>query len=319
MTSFSNKICYNSSIMTVYIDIIFLENLFMNCIILFATATILKIPKKILRIIASSTIGSIYAIITYISQLIIYSNLFLKIALSIVMIYIAFQPAKIKILLKELMIFYLTSFTFGGVTFALLYFVKPQNISFENGVLIGVSPIKIILIGGIIGFIIITISFKNIKGKITKKDIMCEITVLLNNKKINVKAIIDTGNFLTDPITKMPVVVIEKEKLINILPKSIIENTINFMNGDKTEIEEYLSKLRVIPFKSLGKENGLLMGIKAEGVSVYYQGVEKFMKDVIVGIYEKKLSNNSSYSALIGLNILEGGDDYNEYFRYIKS
>lgn len=291
----------------------------MNCIILFATATILKIPKKILRIIASSTIGSIYAIITYISQLIIYSNLFLKIALSIVMIYIAFQPAKIKILLKELMIFYLTSFTFGGVTFALLYFVKPQNISFENGVLIGVSPIKIILIGGIIGFIIITISFKNIKGKITKKDIMCEITVLLNNKKINVKAIIDTGNFLTDPITKMPVVVIEKEKLINILPKSIIENTINFMNGDKTEIEEYLSKLRVIPFKSLGKENGLLMGIKAEGVSVYYQGVEKFMKDVIVGIYEKKLSNNSSYSALIGLNILEGGDDYNEYFRYIKS
>ena len=305
--------------MTVYIDIIFLENLFMNCIILFATATILKIPKKILRIIASSTIGSIYAIITYISQLIIYSNLFLKIALSIVMIYIAFQPAKIKILLKELMIFYLTSFTFGGVTFALLYFVKPQNISFENGVLIGVSPIKIILIGGIIGFIIITISFKNIKGKITKKDIMCEITVLLNNKKINVKAIIDTGNFLTDPITKMPVVVIEKEKLINILPKSIIENTINFMNGDKTEIEEYLSKLRVIPFKSLGKENGLLMGIKAEGVSVYYQGVEKFMKDVIVGIYEKKLSNNSSYSALIGLNILEGGDDYNEYFRYIKS
>ena len=291
----------------------------MNCIILFATATILKIPKKILRIIASSTIGSIYAIITYISQLIIYSNLFLKIALSIVMIYIAFQPAKIKILLKELMIFYLSSFTFGGVTFALLYFVKPQNISFENGVLIGVSPIKIILIGGIIGFIIITISFKNIKGKITKKDIMCEITVLLNNKKINVKAIIDTGNFLTDPITKMPVVVIEKEKLINILPKSIIENTINFMNGDKTEIEEYLSKLRVIPFKSLGKENGLLMGIKAEGVSVYYQGVEKFMKDVIVGIYEKKLSNNSSYSALIGLNILEGGDDYNEYFRYIKS
>lgn len=291
----------------------------MNCIILFATATILKIPKKILRIIASSTIGSIYAIITYISQLIIYSNLFLKIALSIVMIYIAFQPAKIKILLKELMIFYLTSFTFGGVTFALLYFVKPQNISFENGVLIGVSPIKIILIGGIIGFIIITISFKNIKGKITKKDIMCEITVLLNNKKINVKAIIDTGNFLTDPITKMPVVVIEKEKLINILPKSIIENTINFMNGDKTKIEEYLSKLRVIPFKSLGKENGLLMGIKAEGVSVYYQGVEKFMKDVIVGIYEKKLSNNSSYSALIGLNILEGGDDYNEYFRYIKS
>ena len=249
--------------MTVYIDIIFLENLFMNCIILLATATILKTPKKILRIIISSSIGSIYAIITYISKLIIYSNILLKITLSIVMVYIAFHPTKIRIFLKELMIFYLTSFTFGGVTFALLYFVKPQNISFENGVLIGASPIKIILIGGIIGFIIITISFKNIKGKITKKDIICELSILLDDKKVNAKAIIDTGNFLTDPITKMPVVVVEKEKLTNILPKSILENTINFINGENTELAEYLSKLRVIPFKSLGKENGLLVRNKS--------------------------------------------------------
>ncbi len=319
MTSFSNKTCYNSTIMTVYIDIIFLENLFMNCIILFATATILRIPKKILRLIASSSIGSIYAIISYTSQLIIYSNLFLKIALSIAMIYIAFQPTNIKIFLKELMIFYLTSFTFGGVTFALLYFVKPQNISFENGVLIGVSPIKIILIGGIIGFIIITISFKNIKGKISKKDIVCEIEILLDNEKIKVKAIIDTGNFLTDPISKMPVIIVEKEKLTNVLPKTIMENTLNFINGENMEMEGYLSKLRVIPFKSLGKENGLLVGIKAKGAIIFYQGIEKFIKNVIIGIYEKKLSNNNAYSALIGLNILEEGDDYNEYFRYIKN
>lgn len=42
--------------MTVYIDIIFLENVFMNSIILFATATILKIPIKIIRILVSSII-----------------------------------------------------------------------------------------------------------------------------------------------------------------------------------------------------------------------------------------------------------------------
>jgi len=143
--------------MTVYIDIIFLENVFMNTIILLATATILKIPIRIIRILISSVIGSIYAMITYISNLQIYSNVFLKIALSAVMVYVAFKPKKAKNFFKGIMIFYLTSFTFGGVTFALLYFIKPQDILFENGVLIGVSPIKIILTGGIIGFIIITI------------------------------------------------------------------------------------------------------------------------------------------------------------------
>lgn len=304
--------------MTVYIDIIFLENLFMNCIILFATAIILKKPIKILRILISSGIGSAYAIIIYTSKLQIYSNVFFKIALSAVMSYIAFQPNKMRTFLKSLMIFYLTSFTFGGVTFALVYFIKPENILFENGTLIGVSPIKIILTGGIIGFIIITISFKNIKGKLTKKDMLCDITVLLNDKKTQVKAIIDTGNFLSDPITKMPVVVIEKEKLVGVLPSDVIENTMNFINGKDVEMGDYLSKIRIIPFKSLGKENGLLLGIKADGVIINHQGTDSFIENAIVGIYEGKLTNNA-YSALIGLNILEKGDKSDEHFRYVKN
>lgn len=305
--------------MTVYVDIIFLENLLMNSIILFATAIILKAPIKIVRTIISSTIGSIYAIIIYVSNMQIYSNLFLKVALSAVMVYVAYKPLKSKVFFKSLMIFYLTSFTFGGVTFALIYFVRPQDILFENGVLIGISPIKIIITGGIFGFIIITISFKNIKGKLTKKDMLCDITILQDNKSLKTKAIIDTGNLLTDPITKLPVIIVEKDKLVGIFPKDIIENTMSFINGNDVKQEEYLCKMRIIPFKSLGRENGLLLGIKVDGVIINYQNNDNFIKDIIVGIYERKLSTNNSYSALIGLNILEKGEGYNEYFRYVKN
>ena len=118
--------------MTIYIDIIFLENLFMNYIIIFATGIIIKAQIKITRTLISSTIGSIYAVISYMSILEICSNIFLKIILSIAMVYIAFKPLNIKPFFKELIIFYLTSFTFGGVAFALLYFVSPQNILMEK-------------------------------------------------------------------------------------------------------------------------------------------------------------------------------------------
>lgn len=114
--------------MTIYIDIIFLENLFMNYIILFATGTIIKAPIKIVRTLISSVIGSVYAIVSYMSTLEIYSNTALKIILSIAMVYIAFNSKTLKQLFKQLIIFYLTSFTFGGVAFALLYFISPQNI-----------------------------------------------------------------------------------------------------------------------------------------------------------------------------------------------
>ncbi len=118
--------------MTIYIDIIFLENLFMNFIILYATSIILKAPIKIIRTLISATVGSIYAIIAYMSFLQIYSNIFLKIILSVCMVYIAYNPKNIKSFFKELIIFYLTSFTFGGVSFALLYFINPQKILMEK-------------------------------------------------------------------------------------------------------------------------------------------------------------------------------------------
>ncbi len=118
--------------MTIYVDIIFLENLFMDYIILFATGIIVKAPIKIIRTFISSAIGSIYAIISYMSILEIYSTIFLKTVLSIAMVYIAFDSKNIKQFFKQLIIFYLTSFTFGGVAFAFLYFVSPQNILMEK-------------------------------------------------------------------------------------------------------------------------------------------------------------------------------------------
>lgn len=104
----------------------------MNYIILFATGIIVKTPIKIIRTLISSIIGSLYAVIAYMSILQIYSNTILKIVLSISMVYIAFNSKNLKSFIKQLIIFYLTSFTFGGVAFALLYFVSPQNILMDK-------------------------------------------------------------------------------------------------------------------------------------------------------------------------------------------
>ena len=291
--------------MTVYIDIIFLENLFMNCIILLATGIILKNVIKIWRIIVASAVGSIYAIIIYVSKIEIYSNFIFKFALSIVIIYIAFKPRSIKLFFKYLIIFYLTSFTFGGVAFALLYFIRPQDTLFKNGVLIGTYPIKIILAGGLLGFIIITVAFKNIKGKFTRSDMFCNVKINFEGKTINVKTIIDTGNFLREPITNLPVIIIEKSKLKDFFPDKILDNISEIINGENIELEECASKVRAIPFKSLGKENGLILGIKVDSIEVNYQDICHKISNVIVGIYNGILGRSGKYSGLIGLDVIK--------------
>ena len=282
--------------MTVYIDIIFLENLFMNYIIIFATGIIVKNEIRIIRTFIASFIGSIYAVIIYMNVLtVITTNILLKILLSIAMIYIAFNPKTIKAFLKELIIFYLTSFTFGGVAFALIYFISPSKVLMEKGVLIGTYPIKIILLGGILGFIIITVAFKNIKGRLSKKDMLCNVKISINGESTYVKSIIDTGNFLKEPISRIPVMVVEKEALRNIIPNNVLDNLSNIINGKDVEIGEILSKIKIIPFTSLGKQNGMLIGIKADNILINKEDSNIIVQNIIIGIYEGILSRSGKY------------------------
>ena len=308
--------------MTVYLDIIFIENILMNFIILFATGIVMKVNMKQWRLICSSGIGAIYAIITYLSIIELVSNFFMKILLSVAMIYLAFVPKTFKTIMKQLLMFYLISFIFGGCAFALLYFVKPQNVLMKNGVFVGQYPIKIALLSGIVGFIIIQIAFKFIKNKISKRNMFCTLKIFMKNKILEVRALIDSGNLLHDPLTNTPVVVVEKDRLYKIFPNEILDNIENIKLGGDTEYsdeiaKEYLSKFRVVPFSSLGKQNGLLLGIKVDKISVISEDEEEIQTNAIIGIYEKALSKNGTYSALIGLDILEGSD-VNELITDIK-
>ena len=294
--------------MTVYIDIILLENLCMNYIILFATAYIMKIKISHIRIIASSSIGAVYSIMLYMQILPIYSSIFMKIILSVAMVYISYAPKTVKIAIKQLIIFYLISFAFGGCAFALLYFVKPQDIFIKNRVYIGTYPLKIALLGGIVGFIITYIAFKIIKNKATKEEMIYKLKIKINDKTVEVNALLDTGNKLKDPITLVPVIVIEKQKLYNFLPEEILENIDKIIGGDSDKLIEenikYMSKFRVIPYNSIGKQNGLMLGFKADEVKIIIDEEERTIKNTIIGIFNQSF-NSQTYSALISLEIIE--------------
>lgn len=295
--------------MTIYIDVVLIENLIMNSIILLATGLILKEKIKIIRLLLSSLLGAIYSVISYISILEIYSSMILKIILSIVMIYIAFTPQNMKKMWKDLLIFYLTSFVFGGAAFALIYIVKPQDILMKNGLFLGTYPLKTIILGAIIAFIIIMVAFTVVKTKITKKDMFCEIEIGINGKKIETTAMLDTGNLLKEPITNTPVIVVEHTLLYDCIPKEILNHVDELLGGEFNNIpkeikEEYMTKLKFIPFSSLGKQNGMLLGMKAEYIQIKNEGKEPKRENVIIGIYNKSLTKRGEYRALMGIELL---------------
>ena len=295
--------------MTIYVDIVLIENIIMNFIIILATGIIMKEKIKYINYFFASLIGAIYSVIAYMNILEIYSNIILKILLSVIIVFISYNPSSIKKLLKQLIIFYLTSFSFGGAAFALIYIIKPKEILMKNGLFLGTYPLKTIIISALIAFFILISAFKIVKSKITKKDMFCIISLVMNNIKVEVNAMIDTGNMLKDPLTQKPVIVIEKNSLYELLPKQILNNLDNILGGDLENIpedvqKEYLPKLKFIPFSSLGKPNGMLIGLKAEKVIIVYEDNEIIKEDVIVGIYNRSLTKKGEYKALIGIEML---------------
>ena len=198
------------------------------------------------------------------------------------------------------------SFVFGGAAFALIYIIRPQDILMKNGLFLGTYPLKTVILAAIVAFIVIITAFTIVKTKVTKKDMFCNIEIKLNGKILKTKALIDSGNMLKEPITNTPVVVIEKSLLYECIPKEILNHLDEIIGGDFEKIPEeiknqYMSRLKLIPFSSLGKQNGMLIGIKPEYIKIQKEEQEIKKENVILGIYNKSLTRRGEYRALMGM------------------
>ena len=303
--------------MTIYLDIVFFESFILNYIIILSTAIISKSKIKLTSIMLSSTIGGIFSILNYLMNINSLENMILKIIISILMMLIAFNEYKIKKLIKQLLFFYLVSFTFGGIAFMLLFFIKPQNIIMKSNHLVGTYPIKITILAGILGFVVIFLIEKIIKDRLNKKSMICDLEIFYDGKIRKIKTMIDTGNLLKEPISKNDVIIVEKESLEGIVSKDILENIKYILKGKWIQEKNiYSYKIKLIPFSSLGNDNGLLLGFKPDYVKIYSDD-EITRNDVLIGIYDGKLSKANQYNSLIGLDILNKEGKKNEFVQNV--
>lgn len=299
--------------MTIYLDIVFFENFILNYIIILSTAIISKSRIRMVSIMFSSIVGGIFSILNYMIKTDSFSNIILKIIISILMILIAFKDYKLKKIVRQLLFFYLVSFTFGGIAFMLLFFIKPQNIIMKSNHLVGTYPLKITILAGITGFIIIFLIEKIIKDRLNKKSMICDLEIFYNGNIRKIRTMIDTGNLLKEPISQNDVIIVEKDSLEGIVSKDILENITHILKGNWITSENaYSYKIKLIPFSSLGNDNGLLIGFKPDYIKIYSDD-EIIRNDVFIGIYDGKLSRTNLYTSLIGLDILNKEGKKNEF------
>ena len=292
----------------VYWDVLVLENFVINFLILLVTAKLSRLRVSTLRLLAGSIIGALYVgFIILQPDLEVYYTTIAKILLSMFIVAVTFSPRKVLQFIRTLAIFYISTFIFAGAAFAFLFF-RHQGGFVRNGIVcvFGQSQWSMLVFSIITVGIIVKIFLEVIQSRLTKENMLVHVKISFDNRAIDLSALIDTGNSLRDPLTNIPVMVVEFKALKELLPqeiKSIFdgaqEDDLNYVTTIISK-SKWFSRFRLIPFCSLGKENGMLIGFKPDFIEIGGEDDKRGVKNVIVGIYNRSLSRNEKYKALLG-------------------
>lgn len=294
----------------IYIDIIWLDNFVMNYIILWASSKITKNKTPLYRLLAASLIGATYAVILVVFNTPILNGWSIKIILSLIMLLIGFKFTSLGELFRLMAVFYGVTFAFGGGALA-LYFFTEDILSMEKGVFyIKNFPVKILIMSSLLLVILITTIWPRIHSKLISYNLTYNVKINYNGMDFTLNALLDTGNSLYDPITKSPVIIVEYTKIKHALPLEIRDF---FQNNKELDMDflsetlkdtDFIKRIRLIPYYAVGKAEGLLLGFRPDKVLICLDGNWREYQDVVVAIYNDKLSRDEHYHALIHPEIL---------------
>ena len=107
------------------------------------------------------------------------------------------------------------------------------------------------------------------------------VTIFWEGKQIDCTGLLDTGNALREPMTGKPVMIVEQTLFT--------EHEISLPND----------RCFLIPFRSIGRSNGMLRGILVEECWIGQAEQKKRYRKVMLGIYHGKLSPRAEYQVIL--------------------
>lgn len=290
--------------MYVYADILVLLNLFMNAVIFLGTARIVGVSLRWGRIIGGSLLGAMITIVMLMPYGAFLRWPLCKVLVSLVMVSMVFYPMPRRRWLLIFSVFYLMSFVLGGTVLAMLYFMDASSYM-TNGVFSLHHATWVTIVAGAV---IILIWGQWVWGRLSirlwQQKYIVSIQIFMSDKHIQVPALMDSGNCLRDPISRIPVMVIEYNCVKTLLPSELSALLDDTEEEDWLSILQYLpheivSRIHIIPFSSVGRKQGLLLGFRPDFLELEENGEKKRVSPVIVGMCQGCLSKQGEYRALL--------------------
>lgn len=258
---------------TVYIDSVFLLNLVMDLYLIKLIAKVLGKTATYPAILAGSMTGALgYCTVLCIPGVSYGVKVLLgMLPVGMLMIKVAFHTKGFAELFRIMGYLYFFSFVLGG----LIIFLKgkmPFLRQYEDS-------LRVVLLLGFVGYAVCAGGIA--RWKLSRNNCFCTVMIAGDEKPVKVRALIDTGNGLLEPISHKPVAVLDEEVWINLK---------RWMRPEK---------YKIIPYHSIGKEKGLLEGYEVDEMVVKGSTGKKQFEKVIIAVFKGKVSGKGSYQMIL--------------------
>lgn len=267
--------------MIVYVDVLIFVNFIVNLFILHVTVQTLRKRVKLMWMCLSSFVGSLYVLTVVYPKLIYLSYLPFKILVVIAMIFIVFREKNFLFNIKASLIFMLYSILLAGMC---LYIQISNSKDMSFDVIIINFPYEKLMISIMIIYIVIYRIMIFIGDRKKISTLVYTVDIINKSYKKTIKAFLDTGNELREPVSNLPVLIVERDVLSEVL-----------LDKNNT----YL-----IPYTVVNGTNGKLIGFKPEYINIHIDKKNIETRDVIIAFCEYKLSKDNDYNGLMSRGIL---------------
>ncbi len=292
--------------MDIYADVIFEINFFMDLIIFYISSKLLGVKVFIGRLLFGAFVSAMLYCLFIFTPLQKYMCTAMAIAMLFISVLIVYKPVKISEMLFDAFCVTAVSFVVGGTALGIFYYINIGNsISLSVN---GYFPLGILFTACSITFVVVNIVKKIMQNNAVKKQLFCNVDILCGNKKVCIRALVDTGNSLTEPISGKPVIITELCAVRNIIPKKLFRLA-NDKNKKTEEIfylskdDEYINRLSLVPFKSVGNNNGLLLCFAADKAEID----DITVYSPLIALCNLSFSTTGKYNAIINPKIFDTG------------
>lgn len=276
---------------TIYLDVLFLINLYITYILLKASFRLINVKVKRRRLVLSSFLGGAFSLIILL-ELNFIELLAIRLLMGLSLVYLSLGRCKLTLFLKASFIFYIVNFVFGGGIFLIFTFFPINEMAYKNGaVYFNISAIELLLSTTAAYLLVNGIAL--VMNSRNRREEISEVKIALNGNETMVNALLDTGNKLTDLFSGLPVMVCEESSLKGLLKTGFRRS----VSEAEIKGEKLPAGFRLIPIETVAGKS-LLPAVKCD-----YIELSGKRRSVIIAVTDKPLSDGS-FNAILNTNLL---------------